>query len=75
MDIHTEYLDTKLGEKVPELQEYLDQRRSSNFTGNDYANEAHDERHEEFNKRGLGFQNIKTADHSKQSFQLVDHFI
>ena len=75
MDIHTEYLDTKLGEKVPELQEYLDQRRCSNFTGNDYANEAHDERHEEFNKRGLGFQNIKTTDHFKQSFQLVDHYM
>ena len=74
MDIHTEYLDTKLEEKVPKLQEYLDKRRCTNFTGMDYANEPHDERHEEFNKRGLGFQNIKTSDHFKQSFQLVDHF-
>ena len=33
-----------------------------------------DERHEEYNKRGLNMQNIKTVEDFKQSFQLVDHF-
>ena len=75
MDIHTEYLDAKLGQKVPELKEYLDIRKCTNFTGMPYANEPHDERHEEFNKRGLNMQNIQTVDDFKQSFQLVDHYM
>ena len=68
MDIHTEYLDTKLTQKVPELKEYLDIRKCTNFTGMPYANEPHDERHEELNKRGLNMQNIQTVDDFKQSF-------
>ena len=37
-----------------------------------YGNEPHDE---EFNKRGLNMQNVKTVEDFQQSFQLVDHFI
>ena len=75
MDIHTEYFDEKLSERAPLLKEYIDKRKCSNFTGNTYGNEPHDERHEEFNKRGLNMQNIQTADDFKQSFQLVDHYM
>jgi hypothetical protein len=71
MDIHTDYLEAKMAKNVPELKEYLDVRKCSNFTSKPYASEPHDERHEEFNKRG---QNVKTADDFKQSFQLVDHY-
>ena len=74
MDIHTEYLDEKLRKNVPELSDYLEVRKVSNFTGKPYANEPHDERHEEFNKRGMNMQNIQTAEDFKQSFQLVDHY-
>ena len=74
MDIHTDYLEAKMAKNVPELKEYLDVRKCSNFTSKPYASEPHDERHEEFNKRGLNMQNVKTADDFKQSFQLVDHY-
>ena len=53
---------------VPELKEYLDVRKCSNFTSKPYTSEPHDERHEEFNNRGLNMQNVKTADDFKQSF-------
>ena len=75
MDIQTHYVEEKLNEKVPELKKYLDLRRCSNFSGKPYGSEPHDERHEEFNKRGLNMQNVKTVEDFQQSFQLVDHFI
>ena len=72
---HINYVEEKLNEKVPELKKYLDLRRCSNFSGKPYGSEPHDERPEEFNKRGLNMQNVKTVEDFKQSFQLVDHFI
>ena len=74
MDIHTDYLESTLAKKAPELDKYLSVRRCSNFKAQPYASEPHDERHEEFNKRGLNMQRIRTADDFKQSFQLVDHY-
>ena len=74
MDIHTDYVQEKLADSVPELSKYLNDRKCSNFTRQPYSSEPHDERHEEFNKRGLNMQNIKTADDFKQSFQLIDHY-
>ena len=74
MDIHVDYLENTLAEKVPDLKKYLDARKCTNLTGKPYSSEPHDERHEEYNKRGLNMQNIKTVDDFKQSFQLVDHF-
>ena len=74
MDIHTDYVEEKLSKCVPELKKYLDMRKCSNFSKKPYCSEPHDERHEEFNKRGLNMQNIKTAEDFKQSFQLVDHY-
>ena len=75
MDIHCDYVDQKLAESSQTLRTYLNERKCSNFTGKPYASEPHDERHEEFNKRGLNMQNIKTAEDFQQSFQLVDHYI
>ena len=74
MDIHIDYLDQTMAANVPELKKDLDVRKCTNFTRQKYAGEPHDERHEEFNKRGLNMQNVKTADDFKQSFQLVDHY-
>ena len=75
MDIHIDYLDHTMALNAPELKNYLDQRKSTNFSRQNYAGEPHDERHEEFNKRGLNMQNVKSAEDFKQSFQLVDHYI
>ena len=51
----------------PELKTYLDTRQTSNFTRKDYAGEPHDERHEEYNKRGLNMQRVKTANSAGRS--------
>ena len=75
MDIHTDYLEETLAKNAPDLEKYLNVRRCSNFSGHPYASEPHDERHEEFNKRGLNMQKVRTAEDFKQSFQLVDHYI
>ena len=74
MDIHVDYLENTLAQKVPDLKKYLDARKCTNLTGKDYSSEPHDERHEEYNKRGLNMQNIRTVDDFKQSFKLVDHY-
>ena len=74
MDIHTDYVEESLSVKVPELEEYLNDKRCSNYTRLPYASEPHDERHEEYNKRGLNMQNVRTVADFKQSFKLVDHF-
>ena len=74
MDIHTAYLENTLAIKAPELEKYVNVRRCSNIKAQPYANEPHDERHKEFNKRGLNMQRIRTADDFKQSFQLVEHY-
>ena len=75
MDIHTDYLEEKLRDNVPKLKTYLDTRKCSNFSQKPYASEPHDERHEEYNKRGLNMQNVRTVEDFKQSFQLVDHYV
>jgi hypothetical protein len=74
MDIHVDYLENTLAQQVPDLKKYLDARKCTNFTGKDYSSEPHDEHHEEYNKRGLNMQNIRTVDDFKQSFKLVDHY-
>ena len=61
MDIHTEYADKKLHE--------------TNFTHKDFAFEPFDKRQEEFNKRGMNIQNIRTVDDCKQSLKLVDKYM
>ena len=69
MEINVEYIEHLLAEKVPELKEFMDARKTSNFTGKPYGSEPHDERHEEYNKRGLNLQTVKTVEDFKQSFQ------
>ena len=58
MDYHTDYVEQTLSVTAPELKKYLNNRRCSNFTKQPYGSEPHDERHEEFNKRGLNMQNV-----------------
>ena len=74
MDIQTTYVDEKEKQNVPELKKYLDARKTSNFTNEPYCSEPHDERHEEYNKRGLNMQNVRTVEDFQQSFKLVDHY-
>ena len=74
MDIHTDYTDLKCLKSVPELHEYLANRKSTNITGDPFNAEPYDERHEEYNKRGLNLFNIKTVEDFQKAFLLVDEF-
>ena len=71
MDIWTDYQDEKMEKTQPELYQYLSTRKFTNKTGNPYGFEPHDERHEEFNKLGLNFQNNRTTEAFATSFAVV----
>ena len=62
MDIHTQYLTEICSKRVPDL------RKGTNFTGEKFNSEPYDERHEEYNKRGLNMFNIKTIEDLKSFF-------
>ena len=59
----------------PQLYEYLSTRKFTNKTNKPYAFEPLDERHEEFNKRGVNFQSLRTKEGFMQSFAIVDSFL
>ena len=74
MDIHTQYLTEICSKRVPDLHEYLSLRKGTNFTGEKFNSEPYDERHEEYNKRGLNMFNIKSIEDFEKAFLLVDEF-
>ena len=75
MDIQTEYQDRLMKKKVPGLSEYLSTRKCNNKTGKPYSAEPLDERHEEFNKRGLNLQNVRSLDDFTQNFKICDVYL
>ena len=74
IDIWTDYYDEKMRESNPELYEYLETRRFTNKTGKNYGFEPHDERHEEYNRRGMHFQRNRTTEEFATSFALVESY-
>ena len=74
MDINTEYLTTVCSKSVPALHKYLAVCQSTNFTGDKFKAEPYDERHEEFNKRGINMFNIRNVDDFQKAFHLVDEY-
>ena len=68
MDIHTQYLTEICSKRVPDLHEYLSLRKGTNFTGEKFNSEPYDERHEEYNKRGLNMFNIKSIEDFEKLF-------
>ena len=74
IDIHTDYLTSMCSKRVPELHSYLSQRKRTNFTGDKFNAEPYDERHEEFNKRGLNLFNIRSVEDFEKAFLLVDEY-
>ena len=75
MDIQTEYQDRLMKKKVPGLSEYLSTRKCNNKTGKPYSAEPLDERHEEFNRRGLNLQNVRSLDDFTQNFKICDVYL
>ena len=62
-------------EKVHVLGQYMAKRMCTNFTNKNFNSEPYDERHEEFNKRGLNMFNIRSIDDFKKAFLLVDEYM
>ena len=61
IDIQSDYQDLKLHMTRRSLYEYLDTRKFTNKKGIPYCFSPHDERHEEYNKRGLNFQKVRNV--------------
>ena len=74
MDNHIDYTDLKYSKSVPELHEYLANRKSTHIIVDPFDAELYDERHEEYNKRGLNLLNIKIVEDFQKAFLLVDEF-
>ena len=74
LDIHSDYIDEQLKSKAPHIENYLESRRCTNKTGLDYHSEPHDERHEEFNKRGLNFGVTNSAENFIKNFSVADSY-
>ena len=75
MDIQTEYQDRLMKKKVPGLSEYLSTRKCNNKTGKPCSAEPLDKRHEEFNRRGLNLQNVRSLDDFTQNFKICDVYL
>ena len=56
----------------PDLFNYITKRKFNNKKNQDYSYEGLDERHEEYNKRGMTFQNVKSKEDLLLSFKIVD---
>ena len=74
IDIYTDYQDAKLKCYAPSLSKYMETRRFTNKTGNPYCYSPHDERHEEYNKRGMNFQKVRTLNSFKENFAVCDDY-
>ena len=74
IDVWTDYQDEKMISKNPEIYEYLSERRFTNKTGQEYRFEPHDERHEEYNKAGLNFQNNRSTESFATSFAVIKSY-
>ena len=59
LEMYTQYLELKMQKNNPELADYLRTRLFCNKTRKPYKSEPYDELHEEFNRRGMRFQNNK----------------
>ena len=74
LDVYTDYTNRKMMVNAPDLHNYLKDKVFTNKTKKPYSFEALDERHEEFNKRGLSFQSMKSTEDFETAFIVCDSF-
>ena len=67
-------VDAMCKTNASELHNYLSLRKCTNNTGSDFNAEPYDERHEEFNKRGLNMFDIRNIEDFEKAFLLVDEY-
>ena len=74
LDMWSEYHDLKMQKCNPELHSYLQTRLFCNKSGRPYHSEGMDEYHEEFNRKGMRFQNNKDEQSFAKSFSIVNEY-
>ena len=74
IDVQTDYMSRKMKLEAPALYDYLKDKLFTNKTGKPYSSEPLDERHEEYNKRGLSFQDMRSTEHFQTGFLVCDSF-
>ena len=74
IDVQTDYMTKKMQIEAPNLYNYLKDKLFTNKTGKMYSSEPHDERHEEYNKRGLSFQDMRSTENFETGFLVCDSF-
>ena len=74
LDMWSEYHDLKMKKCNPELYSYLQTRLFCNKSGRPYHSEGMDEFHEEFNRKGMRFQNNKDEKSFAKSFLIVNEY-
>ena len=74
LDMWTQYYDLKMIQNNPELSNYLSSRLFTNKSRKPYSAEPADENHEEFNRRGMRFQNNKDETTFSNSFTIVNDY-
>ena len=72
--MYTQYLELKMKKNNPELADYLKTRLFCNKTRKPYKSEPYDELHEEFNRRGMRFQNNRSEEEFANSFTIVNDY-
>ena len=75
LDIWSQYYDLKMQKNNPELYNYLQTRLFCNKSGRPYHSEGMDEFHEEFNKKGMQFQQNRDEESFAKSFTIVNDYV
>ena len=75
LDMWSQYFEMKMERSRPELHKYLETRLFCNSSGKPYRAEPYDEKHEEFNRKGMRFQNNKTEEEFANSFTIVNDYV
>ena len=74
LDMWSQYYDLKMIQNNPELSNYLSSRLFTNKSRKPYSAEPADENHEEFNRRGMRFQNNTDKTTFSNSFTIVNDY-
>ena len=75
LDMWSQYFSKKMEKSRPELQNYLETRLFCNSSGKPFRAEPYDEKHEEYNRKGMRFQNNKTEKEFANSFTIVNTYV
>ncbi len=74
LDMWSQYHDLKMQKNNPEMYNYLQTRLFCNKSGRPYHSEGMDEFHEEFNRKGMRFQQNRDEESFAKSFIILNDY-